>query len=250
VARTRMRISGVDCNVFVPAGEARGTLVHCHGGGYSAGSLESSAPFSSRLAARTGAKVVCPDYALAPEQPFPAGLHDAVAVYSACTETDPEAVFVAGDSAGGGLAVALTLACRDQAFAPIPRGLLLLSPWVDLTVSFASYASRAETDLLFSAAMARECADLYCQDIDAAHPLISPVFADLKAMPPTLIFAGGAEILLDECIALAAALGRSNGDVELHVFAGMQHIWPTLFGDLPETDQAMEIMANFVARRT
>ena len=153
-------------------------------------------------------------------------------------------IIFAGDSAGGGLALALALACRDEG-APMPSKLVLLSPWIDLTLAGASYTTRAETDVLFSREAASEAAGHYLQGIDPAHPLASPLHADLTGLPPVQIFIGGHEILLDEDLALAAALGKAGVSVEMHLAAGAQHVWPMMFPDLPESQRALRSIAVF-----
>ena len=225
----------------------RGRVVYFHGGGYRLGSAHHSAAFGARLAGASGAVVDVVEYRLAPEHPFPAALRDGAAVYQALVDADPAPPVVAGDSAGGGLAAALVVAARRSG-RPRPAGLLLLSPWVDLTVSADTYRTRADRDQLFSATSASDAAQLYLQGHDGRDPLASPLFADVADWPPTQLFAGGEEVLLDDALALSVALARAGVSVEAHVVAGMQHVWPTLFPDLAESATALEAMGRFVAR--
>ncbi len=158
----------------------------------------------------------------------------------------PLPVLLGGDSAGGGLATSLVVAAL-AADLPLPRGVILFSPWLDLTVSADSYGSRAQSDLLFSASSATAAADLYLQGWDPRDPLASPVLGDLHGFPPTLLFVGSEEVLLDDALALAHALSRAGSTVSLHAVAGMQHVWPTIWPELPESETALHLLAAFVA---
>jgi len=240
-------VGGVRC-VSVGPSDPLGTLIHLHGGGYRLGSPETWTPFAARVALDADVRVLVPDYRLAPEHPFPAALHDVVAVFDAVATTAATPL-VSGDSAGGGLAAALVVAARPNR-RPLPAALVLLSPWVDLTVQAASYASREPTDRLFSPASAREAADAYLQGVDNADPLASPLFADLTGFPPALVLAGGDEVLLDDALRLAARLATAGGSVDLHVAAGMQHVWPIAFPDLPESAAAHGVVAGFIRSHT
>jgi monoterpene epsilon-lactone hydrolase len=231
--------------VCVPAPAAAGTIVHFHGGGYRLGSAEVSAPFAVRLAAVTSHSVVLPNYRLAPEHPFPGALHDAAGVYSALSERNASPIILSGDSAGGGLAAALMVAILRAELRP-PVGLMMFSPWLDMRASAASFASRATTDVMFSSESATEAASEYLQGVSKEEPLASPLLADVVGFPPTLMFAGEDEVLLDDALAFTAALSRANVTVHAHFEAGMQHVWPVVFPDLPQSDNAVEIVARFV----
>ena len=239
-------IAGVAAHVVDPT-QPVGTILHLHGGGYRSGSSSGWCSFGSRLAAVTSATVILPDYPLAPEAPFPAALHALRDLYERLLDDD-QPIVLSGDSAGGGLAAAFTASCRD-ARAPMPRGLILVSPWLDLTVTAAGYATRRHSDELFSAESARSAAELYLQGRhEATHPLASPLFADPRGFPPVLLFAGGAEVLLDDALAYTAHLTRAEVSVESHIVAGMQHEWPVQRPDLVESDHALADIARFVAR--
>lgn len=245
VSRSDDTVAGVDCISFSPEGY-RTTILYFHGGGYCGGSPTISASYLSELAALTGARVVGVRYGLAPEQPFPNGLHDGLAVLRDLTAEGATDMIFAGDSAGGGLALAMALAARDLG-APMPNRLILLSPWIDLTLGGASYRNRAETDLLFSHAAATVAAEHYLQGADPAHPYASPLHANLAGLPPVQLFIGGHEILLDEDLALAAKLAQAGVTVEMHVAATAQHVWPMMFPDLPESQRALRAIARFVS---
>ncbi len=243
---TTETLGGVPCVVCQPA-EPVATLVHFHGGGFRLGSAAGSAAFGTRMADVARLRVVLVDYALAPEHPFPAGLHDAIHVYDAIrAESTARPTLVGGDSAGGGLATSLVVAAL-AAGLPLPRGVALFSPWLDLTVSAGSYDGRAQSDMLFSATSAKEAANLYLQGWDPHDPLASPVLADLHGFPPTILFVGSEEVLLDDALTLADSLSRSGSTVALHSVAGMQHVWPTIWPELPESATALRLLAAFVA---
>ena len=239
-------VSGLACSV---PGATR-TILHLHGGGYRLGDPRTWVPFAAWLARVARAHVFLPDYRLAPEHPFPAAIHDAVNVYADLAESGGgggAAPLVSGDSAGGGLAAALVVALGGLDLAP-PPGLLMISPWLDLTVESGTFASRAARDKLFSREAAIEGSGQYLQGHSPRDPLASPLFADVAGFPPTQIFAGGEEVLLGDTVAFAARLAEAGVSVESHVVAGMQHVWPTVFPELPESVAAMEAMARFADR--
>jgi monoterpene epsilon-lactone hydrolase len=238
-------LGGVPCVVCAPV-EPVASLVYLHGGGFRLGSALGSAAFGTRMADAANVRVVVVDYALAPEHPFPAGLLDAIGAYDATRSTWPQPVLLGGDSAGGGLATSLVVAALASDL-PRPGGVALFSPWLDLTVSAATYGSRAATDQLFSAPRALEAAALYLQGWDPRDPLASPLFADLRGFPPTLVFVGSHEVLLDDTLAFARALSEAGTTVNAHVVDGMQHVWPTIYPELAESAAALRQVGAFVA---
>jgi acetyl esterase/lipase len=189
-------------------------------------------------------RVVLVDYRLAPEFPFPAALRDAVAVYDA-VRADGGTVHVGGDSAGGGLAAAVAVACLQHGVA-VPAGLVLISPWLDLTQTAGTFASRAETDVMFSKTSGDEAAGLYLQGLDPRDPLASPQFADVTGFPPTQLFAGGQETLLDDSLEFAARLARAGGAVELVVAPDQQHVYPYLAPDTAAGRAAHTAIVRFL----
>jgi monoterpene epsilon-lactone hydrolase len=234
-------IGGVDCLV---CGPREATILYFHGGGYRMGSPAAWANFASRLAAATGCRVVVPDYRLAPEHPFPAGLHDALSVYRAVIENDGTPPIIGGDSAGGGLACAVALACEAAAL-DVPRKAILLSPWLDLTVTNPAYASR-KSDLFFPRESAQEAAEQYLQGHDAGDPLASPLKGDLSAFPDSLIFASSDECLIGDALAFQSLLAEAGVPVETHLVPGMTHVWPVIAPALPESQAALTAIGRFV----
>ncbi|MFC5751420.1 alpha/beta hydrolase fold domain-containing protein [Actinomadura rugatobispora] len=243
---TGVRYGDVPCVVCEPP-RPRGVLTYFHGGGYRLGSAAQFTPFAARLAAATGSRVVVVDYRLAPEHPFPAALHDAAGVYERVLAESGRPPVAIGDSAGGGLAAALAVACAG-AKVPVPRALVLMSAWLDLRCVAGTYTSRATTDRLFSHDAARQAAGQYLQGHDAGDPLASPLLADAASFPPTLLFASTGEVLLDDTVAMASNLARAGVPTAVRFERDVPHAWPSVFPDRPEAAAALDVIAEFVRR--
>jgi acetyl esterase/lipase len=226
-------------------------VVYFHGGGYRIASALAYRAYCSHLASRAAVRVLNVHYRLAPEAPFPAAVEDALSAYQwVLTKGTPASrVVLAGDSAGGGLTVAVLVALRDRRVA-LPAGGVCLSPWVDLTNSASTYKTRAEVDTMFSLASASEAAGLYLRGQDPRHPLASPVFADLSGLPPLLILVGDAEVLLDDAHKLAETASAAGVAAELFVYPEMPHVWMLNYPAYPEAALAFDQVAAFVARVT
>jgi acetyl esterase/lipase len=220
--------------------------LYFHGGGYRLGSAANSTAFASRLVGATQRTVIVPDYRLAPEHPFPAGLTDVAAVYEE-SGVESEPPFLIGDSAGGGLAAALAVAVANSEL-PAPSALILMSPWLDLSCSAGTFASRAKTDELFSLAAAREAATMYLQGHDPADPLVSPIRAELNYWPPTLLMASTDEVLLQDSISFAAVLALAGTDLTCCFRNGVPHAWPAVFPDLADSILALTSIEAFTRR--
>jgi monoterpene epsilon-lactone hydrolase len=234
-------------DVLVDGAQGDGIILYLHGGGYSIGSARTGANLAAPLARSTGVPAVSLEYRLAPEDPFPAAVDDALAAYRELLESGQKVV-VAGDSAGGGLALALMIAARGAGL-PQPAAAVLYSPWTDVSLSGGSMDSRGEFDPLFARAQMTESADWYVGGQDAQADLASPLFADLAGLPPLLIQVGSAEVLLDDSLRLAVRAAESEVDVSLDVVAGAPHVFQYFTGFLPEADEALERAATFVRRR-
>ncbi|HAJ36252.1 MAG TPA: hypothetical protein DCL15_11215, partial [Chloroflexi bacterium] len=209
-----------------PHVDARRVVLYLHGGGYVSGSPATHLAVTTQLAQAAGARLFALDYRLAPEHPFPAALEDAWAVYWwLLTEEHvaPAQIVVAGDSAGGGLTLALLLALRDAGM-PLPAGAVGLSPWLDLTLSGATLTANAATDYL-NRDILRASAQMYSQGHVLDDPLLSPLYADLRGLPPLLLQAGGAEMLLDDSRRFAMRAHAAGVDVKLAIFPHMVHVW-------------------------
>ncbi len=222
------------------------TLLYLHGGAYSAGSINTHRSLVGRISVAAGIQAYLPEYRLAPEHPFPAAIDDAVVAYKSLLDAgiDPARLFVGGDSAGGGLAVALMLELKELRL-PLPLRIVLLSPWTDLTGSGSSIAERAEADPWLEAESLRPAALAYLGEADPTNPLASPLFGDLASLPSALILVGGDEILLDDSLRLNKALVEVGSPSRLLVAEGMWHVYPA-FPDMPEADQAIEEIARFL----
>lgn len=242
-------VGTVPCEWLHPpkgAADDRAVIVYFHGGGYTLGSLDTHRGLTAHLAQRSGCRVLSVDYRLAPEHPFPAALEDAVAVVQALLSADVShhQLVLAGDSAGGGLALACALAMRDLNL-PRAQALCLLSPWLDLSLGGESVRSRAQRERVLSATWLQTCAQDYAGD-QLQLSLASPLHAELDRLPPCLIQVGSEEILLDDACQLAAAIEAAGGQCDLQIEADLWHVWPLFAGWMPEAGNALQQMGDFI----
>ena len=242
-----LTLGGVPCEATMSdAAQGAATLVYLHGGGYVYGSLRSHRHLASELGRAARARALAVDYRRAPEAPFPAALDDVLAVWRALLDSGlpPQQLVLAGDSAGGGLAVALMVRLRELGL-PQPAGAVLFSPWVDMLALGASYTENAARDPAVQRAIIEFCARQYIGappgEQLADSPLASPVRADLRGLAPLVIFAGATETLLDDAIALARAAGMADVAVRLEIWPRMFHIWPSYFQMLAEGRRALAV---------
>ena len=249
VERTVGGVPAIECRTDAHTGSP--VMLYLHGGGFRIASALAYRAYASHLARVSDARVVVIDYRLAPDHPFPAAVDDTLAAYRALLDEGiaPGHLVVAGDSAGGGLAASLVLAARERGLPP-PAGVVCCSPWVDLTVTAASYATNATTDRLFSRESATTAAAMYLAGHDPTDPLASPVRGDWTGAPPMLIQVGDIEVLLDDALTLAERVRDAGVDVTLHVEPEMPHIWPMSYPAFPEAVAAVEEIGDFVRRVT
>jgi epsilon-lactone hydrolase len=222
-------------------------LLFLHGGGYELGSLRSDGELAARLGRAGGMRVLFLEYRLAPEHPFPAAVDDVRAAWQwlrADQELSAGSVAVAGDSAGGGLAMALLVATRDAAGA-LPAAAVLMSPTVDLTSSGASFTERVAEDPISTPALLRKLASDYLAGADPRTPLASPLFASLSGLPPLLVQVGTADLLLSDAERLAAKATEAGVDVLLEVGEGLPHVYQLALGT-PEAAEATERIGKFL----
>lgn len=242
-------VGGVPCERLNPVGaRPNRTLIYFHGGGYSIGSPRSHRYLASRLADAAYCRAIAPDYRLAPEDPFPAAVDDAMAVYRAVLENEPASgVILGGDSAGGGLALALAISARDAGL-PQPAGLLLISPWIDLAHEGSTYEENADTDTTGLEGLTRFAVS-YANGRDLHDPLISPLYGDLKGLAPMLIQVGTAEVLLTDSTRLAERAARAKVDVTLHAIPRLVHGFPLHFPLLAAVRRAYAEAAGWMNAR-
>lgn len=239
-------IEGCEACFALPCDEpdSRRVILYLHGGAYVAGNLAYARGFAGILADNTRRRVLALAYRLAPEHPFPAALDDAVAAYRYLLDSgyEPRHISFAGESAGGGLVFCLGQRVRELGL-PLPAAMAAISPWTDLTFSGASYKTNVKKDPSLNEAALRSHAKAYA-DGQTDNPLVSPAFGDYKGFPPSLIIAGGNELLLSDAEMLAARLVQGGSRCELHVEEGLWHVY-VLFG-IPEARAALDKIADFL----
>jgi epsilon-lactone hydrolase len=234
-----------------PAAREGAALLYLHGGGYVIGSPRSHRHLAASLARAAGAATLLPDYRLAPEHPFPAAVEDAVAAYRWLLEhgAQPGRVVIAGDSAGGGLTVATLLVLRDRGL-PRPAAGVCISPWVDLTCTAPSYATKAASDPIVAHEGVDMMAKAYLGATDARTPLASPLYADLTGLPPLLVQVGSEEVLLDDAVGLAERAKAAGVAATLEVWPDMIHVWHWFFPMLDEGRKAIAGIGDFVRQQS
>ena len=235
-----------------PAGaRSDAALLYLHGGGYVIGSPRSHRHLAEAIARAAGISCLLPDYRLAPEHPFPAAVDDALATYRSLIEQRkiaPGSVAIAGDSAGGGL-TAVTLLSIRQAGLPMPGAAVCISPWTDLTCSAPSYETKAATDPLVMRPGITVMAKDYLGGTDPRTPLASPVFGDLRGLPPMLIQVGSEEVLLDDAARLADRARAAGVDATIEVWDSMIHVWHWFLPWLDEAQSAVDKIGAFLRER-
>ena len=222
-------------------------MLYLHGGCYGSGSVETHRDLMSRLSLAAATQVLGANYRLAPEHPFPAAVDDASAAYRWLLEMGiaPGRIAIAGDSAGGGLALATMIETRDAGL-PLPGALVCLSPWVDLALTGTSMDTKAGDDPIVNREMLLGWSKLYLGNHDARTPLASPLYADLDGLPPLLIQVGASEVLLDDATRLAERASAAGVATMLKVWPEMIHVWQTFAAILPEGRQAIARIGEFV----
>jgi monoterpene epsilon-lactone hydrolase len=244
-----VEIGGVPCRTVRADGvaELASRVVYSHGGGFVSGSSLTTRVFASRLSARTGAVVVLVDYRLLPEHSFPAPLDDVVAVAAACSASASArggGLLLAGDSSGAALAVGAAIVLRDSGPEPV-HGIVSICGAFDATLSSAS-VDEANDPQLDRAQLSHWLATVR-PIADPFDPAVSPIYADVRGLPPVLLLAGGDDVWRDDSTRMAGRLAAAGGSVELHVVADMWHCWP-VWGEFPEADAALDTIARFIQR--
>jgi acetyl esterase/lipase len=226
-------------------------IYYLHGGAYVEGSINTHREMISRLARAARARALAIDYRLAPENPFPAAVEDSTCAYRwlISNGVDPARLAIAGDSAGGGLTLATLVALRD-AGDPLPAAVVCLSPWVDLEMLGESMTSRAEMDPMIQRDSLLVAARAYLGDAHARTPLAAPLYADLRGLPPLLIQVGTAETLLDDSTHLAERARAAGVEVIFEPWDDMFHVWQFCASILPEGQEAIDRIGEFVLKHT
>ena len=252
VTCTPVNAGGVPAEwITAPGAVADRVLLYLHGGGYVMGSINTHREMVSRLSRAAGARALLLEYRLAPEHPFPAAVDDAVAAYRWLLSQNlkPSRIVVAGDSAGGGLALATLVALRD-AKLPSPAVGVCLSPWTDMEGIGGSMTTKAKEDPIVQREMLLGMAKLYLGQQDPRTPLAAPLYADLRGLPPLLIQVGSAETLLDDSTRVTERAKAVGVKVDLEVWDQMIHVWQLFAPILPEGQQAIERIGQFIREHT
>jgi epsilon-lactone hydrolase len=236
--------------VSAPGADSGRNVLYLHGGGYTIGSIKTHRCLAGWVSRAAKARVLIIDYRLAPEHPFPAAVDDSLAAYRFMLDSgvNPARTVVAGDSAGGGLAVAALLAIRD-AKLPLPAAAVCLSPWVDMEGTGESMKTKADVDPMVGPNLA-DMAKAYLGGKDLRTPLASPLYADLKGLPPMLIQVGTAEVLLDDSSRLAQRAREAGVEVVYEPWENMIHVWQIFVPMLDESKQAVERIGEYIRSKT
>lgn len=251
VRTERLEANGVPAEwTMTPAADADRVLLFLHGGGYASGSIASHRAMVAEAGRQAGMRTLVPEYRLAPENPFPAALHDALAAYRFLRSSgiEPARIAIGGDSAGGGLALATLISLRDAGDA-LPACAWCISPWTDLEMTGHSITGKAGIDPMIQKDYLEGLATAYLGGESARDPLISPLHADLHGLPPLLIQVGSSETLLDDSVRLAGAAGAADVAVQLEIYPDMIHVWHLFHQRLAAGRLALEAAGRFMRQR-
>lgn len=234
-----------------PNARSAESVLYLHGGWYVWGSALAYRSFVGQIAARAGVATFVSDYRLAPEHPFPAAVFDAQACYRGLVERGIRRIALAGDSAGGGLALVLLSLASAQAAngGQVPVGAVVLSPVTDMTLAGASWESRSAADLYFTRPQAVGLLRAYLGEHDRADPLASPLFGNLAGLPPVRVHVGDAELLLDDSRRYVERAVAAGVDAKVDVWKGMQHVFPSGVGTLGAASSSLDAIGSFLTER-
>lgn len=232
-------------------GRSDQAILHLHGGWFNLGSANAYRHLVGQIAARAGARAFIPDYRLAPEHPFPAATDDVLACYRGLAESGVRRIAITGDSAGGGLALVLASRLTGEAVSANATlaGIAVLSPVTDLTLTGASYDTRADADFFFTRPQVAELVHSYLGSADAKQPLASPLYGQLAGMPPVRVHVGDDEVLLDDSLRYIERAVAAGVDARVDVWMGMPHGFPANIGRLKAAAQALDDFGVFLTER-
>ena len=234
--------------ISTPEAVKEQVILYLHGGGYCVGSINTHKALGANISRTSKSRVLLIDYRLAPEHPYPAALKDSVTAYKWLIDNegiDPKNIVISGDSAGGGLTAATLIKLRDLDIT-LPATAVLLSPWTDLDITGDSIRTKRKIDPNLDASGLFFASDLYVGDDDSKNPYISPLYANLKGLPPLLIQVGSAELLLDDSTRFAEKAKAAGVNVTLDVWDDMIHVFQAYFLWAPEGKQAIEKIGEFI----
>ena len=229
-------------------GDNRKTLLYAHGGGFSLLSRKTHRQLISSISESAGINCIAVDYPLAPESPFPRAIEKIFDAYKGLLEQIPaESIFIGGDSAGAGLALSLQLKLEKEEITS-PAGIILLSPWIDLTCTGKSIKQNSSRDMMLTRSQLRRYRRIYCPPELYSNPLVSPLYGDFKKIPPLLIQVGDSEILLDDARRLEDKLSQKGFDVEIQIWPKTFHVWQFYGNHMKQSRQAISEITKFIKR--
>ncbi|MCR5153582.1 MAG: alpha/beta hydrolase [Lachnospiraceae bacterium] len=240
-------VEGIECEEITPefAHNPNYAVLYAHGGGYITGSTNYARILAAKLALSTGFTTYSFNYRLAPEHPYPAALNDALTVWNRVSKKfPPDRIFIAGDSAGGNLALCLVQKLLEEG-CELPKGMLLFSPWTDMTATASSYETYKDVDPVLTKEYIQGAAKAYMgEDNTPGAPVYSPLFGTLKGLPPAFIMTGRNEILLDDSVRLRDGIVKEGGRAVLDIEEGGWHVYQQM--PLPMATQAMKRLASYI----
>ncbi|MCO5234129.1 MAG: alpha/beta hydrolase [Chitinophagales bacterium] len=249
VNKQELMYEGVPSAWFTPTKSSDDkTILYLPGGGYCVGSYNTHSGLIGRIARASGHPVLGITYRKAPEDPFPAAIEDAIKVYKGLVNEGRKNIVIAGDSAGGGLALATTMILRDEGFK-LPAALVLISPWTDLTSSGDSVVRKKDRDPLIGPELLEVFAKKYAGSEPLDHPFISPLYGSFNNFPPVLIQVGTEEVLLDDSTRLAKKMKLAGVIVEMEIWEGMMHVFQYMAGLSPEANEAVKKIGAYINRQ-
>jgi acetyl esterase/lipase len=248
----KISIEEISCEwLFPPKCDKNYVMIYLHGGAYIAGSPNTHRGIAARIGRVAEIPVLFIDYSRAPENPFPAALEDVVKVYIWLINQkmiDPKKMIIAGDSAGGGLTLSTLVKFRDDSI-PLPAAAVCLSPWTDLAITGESIETKAEEEIMLTRRELQESAEVYLNGADSKNPLASPLYADLKGLPPILLQTGASEIILDDTVRFAEKAVKAGVDVTADIWSKMWHVFQIYGNLMPESKKAIKKIGSYIQEK-